>query len=132
MKKKKKKKQSSVPVEDDYDDDYYEDEERMYGSRGSGYPEFMDDESMYAEEDNAQVDRYVATRRESARIMSKRFMERNEVKARILRNRQRTQRRLLKSKQKKEAQWRRKMERSPFMVDLIAENERIDEENRWH
>ena len=52
------------------------------------------------------------------------------MKARILRNRQRTQRRLLKSKQKKEAQWLRKMERSPLMVDLIAENERIDEENK--
>jgi hypothetical protein len=131
-KKKKKKKKKAVAREvDDYDDEYYdEEEERMYGSRGGDYPEFMDDESMFAEEDDAQVDRYVATRRESARIMSKRFMERNEVKARILRDRQKTKRRLLRSKQKKEAQWRRKMERSPFMVDLIAENERIDEENK--
>ena len=132
--KKKKKKKVVKRIADDYDDngegDSYEDEERMYGrSAGGEYPEFMDDESMYADDD-AVVDRYVATRRESARIMSKRFMERNEVKARILRNRQKTHRRLLKSKQKKEAQWRRKMERSPFMVDLIAENERIDEENK--
>ena len=127
-KKKKKKKTVQRPASGD---DYYDEDDRGTFSDGGSYAVYMDGESMYREdEDDETVDRYVATRRESARIMSKRFMERNEVKARIMRERQRTQKRLLQSKKRKEAQWRRKMERSPFMVDLIAENERIDEENR--
>ena len=133
-KKKKKKKPSSR------DSSRYDDEPEGFHD-SQEYPEYMDGEGDqqgseygseygYGDEQEDTMDRYVATRRESARIMSKRFMERNEVKAKIMRDREKVQKRLQRSKKKKEDQWRRKMERSPFMVDLIAENERIDEENK--
>merc|ERR1711972_701517 len=32
----------------------------------------------------------------------------------------------------REERWSRKLQRSPFAVDLVAENQRIDEENRVH
>ena len=35
-----------------------------------------------------------------------------------------------RNKQKKTAEWQTKTSRSPFLVDLLAENERIDEENK--
>jgi len=128
-KKKKKKKKQPASRSSTADSSMYEDE--MEGFHESqDYPQYMDDEDGYGYEDEETMDRYVATRRESARIMSKRFVERNEVKAKIMRDREKVHRRLQASKKKKENQWRRKMERSPFMVDLIAENERIDEENR--
>lgn len=125
-KKMKKKKKKKVPAA--RDEEYYEDE--MDGVHDSqDYPQYMDDEDGYGYDDEP-MDSYAATRRESARIMSKRFLERNQVKAKIMREREKVHRRLQNSKKKKENQWRRKMERSPFMVDLIAENERIDEENK--
>ena len=127
-KKKKKVKKKTASSRSSTADTYDDDMEGVHDSQD--YPQYMDDEDDYGYEEEETMDRYVATRRESARIMSKRFVERNEVKAKILRDRQKVHRRLLASKQKKENQWRRKMERSPFMVDLIAENERIDEENK--
>merc|ERR1719238_2358286 len=34
------------------------------------------------------------------------------------------------SRRDREDRWTRKMQKSPFAVDLVAENQRIDEENR--
>merc|ERR1719263_897436 len=48
----------------------------------------------------------------------------------MLIKREKRYRKNLAAKRKKENAWRRKMERSPFLVDQVAENERIDEENR--
>jgi hypothetical protein len=132
IKKKKKKKKKTI-VRASSSRDSYSDGEPYGFSDSNNYPEYMGDGGDFGygdEEDDGTMDRFVATRRESARIMSKRFMERNEVKAKIMREREKVHRRLQRSKKKKENQWRRKMERSPFMVDLIAENERIDEENK--
>ena len=133
-KKKKKKKKKAVARASSSRDSMYDDEDDQAPEGfhdANNYPEYLDEEfDDYGDEDDGTMDRYVATRRESARIMSKRFMERNEVKAKIMRDREKVQQRLQRSKKKKEDQWRRKMERSPFMVDLIAENERIDEENK--
>merc|ERR1719382_96813 len=36
----------------------------------------------------------------------------------------------LKNQRMRDERWSRKMQRSPFAVDLVAENQRIDEENR--
>ena len=33
-------------------------------------------------------------------------------------------------RKKQETKWKRKLDRSPFCVDLVAENERLDEEIR--
>ena len=146
-KKKKKKKKGSTSTKkagssrgsaqgrgDEYasDDDYYHDDDQFENDE-----EFMDRGGgssvswggRYSSV-GSEPDRFAAVRIESARIMSKRFMERHEVKQRMLDRRAAVHRRMLNSKKKKEAQWRRKMERSPFLVDLLAENERIDEENR--
>merc|ERR1719454_2504387 len=36
------------------------------------------------------------------------------------------------SRRERDERWVRKLQRSPFAVDLVAENQRIDEENRVH
>ena len=71
-----------------------------------------------------------AARMESAQIMSHRFMERNRVKEQLLTQRRSHRAQMQRKKAQQSEQWRHKMERSPFLVDLVAENERIDEENR--
>ena len=67
---------------------------------------------------------------ESAQIMSKRFVQRGEVKNKLLSSRDSQQRRARDSRKQSQLQWQSKMEKSPFLVDLLAENERIEEENR--
>merc|ERR1712061_608412 len=46
------------------------------------------------------------------------------------RERQNHLEKLLTSQRDREERWSRKLQRSPFAVDLVAENQRIDEENR--
>jgi hypothetical protein len=103
--KKKKKKKKKVRGEDEYDEYEVDPRDRV-------------------------PDPGMAVRMESARIMSNRFMQRHEVKQQMLIEREKRYRKSLIAKRKKENMWRRKMERSPFLVDQLAENERIDEENR--
>lgn len=69
-------------------------------------------------------------RAESTKIMAKRFEERERVKTKILSSRLREERQALQRKQKGERRWKKKTERSPFLVDQLAEHERIDEENK--
>ena len=97
----------------------------------------LSDGDSYLEEGDYDVDPRdrmpdprMAVRMESARIMSNRFMQRHAVKQQMLMEREKRYRKSLTAKRKKENAWRRKMERSPFLVDQLAENERIDEENR--
>merc|ERR1712003_307447 len=46
------------------------------------------------------------------------------------RERQNHVEKLMTSQRDREERWSRKLQRSPFAVDLVAENQRIDEENR--
>jgi len=69
-------------------------------------------------------------REESTKIMSIRFAERDAVKNKMSRERQDLQEKLLMSAHDREERWNRKLQKSPFAVDLVAENQRIDEENR--
>ena len=108
---KKKRKKKKKKAQRNYDDD-----------------EYIDDFEMNPED--RMPDPRMAVRMESARIMSNRFMQRHEVKQQMLIKREKRYRKNLAAKRKKENAWRRKMERSPFLVDQVAENERIDEENR--
>merc|ERR1719277_1144787 len=62
--------------------------------------------------------------------MSARFAQRDAVKADIKREKQQFLEKLTASRSDREERWSRKMQRSPFAVDLVAENQRIDEENR--
>ena len=59
-----------------------------------------------------------------------RFIQRNHVKEKILNERSNYKFKMQAKKQAQTERWRQKMDRSPFLVDLLAENERIDEENR--
>ena len=72
----------------------------------------------------------MAVRMESARIMSNRFMQRHEVKQQMLMRRENAIERILLQSERRRRHGGEKMERSPFLVDQVAENERIDEENR--
>merc|ERR1719183_1375334 len=69
-------------------------------------------------------------REESTKIMSVRFAQRDAVKNEMRRERLTHQQALAASQCERDERWSRKLQRSPFAVDLVAENQRIDEENR--
>mmetsp|Transcript_9632 Transcript_9632/g.34287 ORF Transcript_9632/g.34287 Transcript_9632/m.34287 type:complete len:281 (+) Transcript_9632:98-940(+) len=69
-------------------------------------------------------------REESTKILSVRFAQRDAVKNELRRDRQFYMEKLTESQRDREERWSRKLQRSPFAVDLVAENQRIDEENR--
>jgi len=69
-------------------------------------------------------------REESTKIMSIRFAERDAVKNEMRDEKQHLKEQLQMSQRDRDDRWVRKMQKSPFAVDLVAENQRIDEENR--
>eukprot|EP00440_Ansanella_granifera_P073853 gb/GFBE01080135.1/.p1 GENE.gb/GFBE01080135.1/~~gb/GFBE01080135.1/.p1 ORF type:complete len:290 (+),score=61.45 gb/GFBE01080135.1/:1-870(+) len=69
-------------------------------------------------------------REESTKIMSIRFAQRDAVKHDIKADRRQHFDRMLASQRDRDQRWGRKLQKSPFAVDLVAENQRIDEENR--
>jgi len=69
-------------------------------------------------------------REESTKIMSIRYAERETVKNKSKQDRQHHLEKLESTRGERDERWVRKLQRSPFAVDLVAENQRIDEENR--
>jgi len=69
-------------------------------------------------------------RAESTKILNTQFAERDVKRGALQRERQMHCLRLAASQRDREERWSRKLQRSPFAVDLVAENQRIDEENR--
>lgn len=69
-------------------------------------------------------------REESTKIMSIRFAQRDAVKSDLRAERQHHLEKMGVSQRDRDERWTRKLQRSPFAVDLVAENQRIDEENR--
>lgn len=69
-------------------------------------------------------------REESTRVMSIRFARRDQAAKEYKRDRVRHTERMVEAQQDREERWSRRLQRSPFAVDLVAENQRIDEENR--
>lgn len=69
-------------------------------------------------------------REESTKIMSIRFAQRDAVKTDNRRERTTHCDKMMTSQRDRDERWSRKLQRSPFAVDLVAENQRIDEENR--
>ena len=63
-------------------------------------------------------------------IMERQSQSRRRVKAKILQQRAAAVKTAQRTKLAKERQWKKRMATSPFAVDLVAETERIDEENR--
>ena len=97
---------------DEEDDEYFssDDEDHDVGS---------DDEGLSAQ-----------ARAQSARIMSRRYQQRTAMKQKFLKKRKKADAKSRKGKEKMRAKWAKKLASSPFCVDLVAENERIDEETR--
>jgi hypothetical protein len=79
---------------------------------------------------DGNYDRRIMARVESAQIVSRRVMERELVKESMKLTAEASKMELKASKQRKQKKWAAKCARSPFTVDLVAENERVDEENR--
>jgi adenylosuccinate synthase len=69
-------------------------------------------------------------REESTKIMSIRFAERDAVKKDLKVERQMVIERHHASQKDREDRWSRRLGRSPFHIDLVAESQRIDEESR--
>ncbi|CAM9155037.1 unnamed protein product [Chrysoparadoxa australica] len=80
-------------------------------------------------EDGA-YDKRAYARVESAQLMSRRFMQRDAVKKTLIQQQLNYRQRMADMKQRKTKEWRVKTARSPFGINLVAENERIDENNR--
>ncbi|OQR87764.1 hypothetical protein ACHHYP_08061 [Achlya hypogyna] len=70
------------------------------------------------------------SRAESAEIFSKKFAERSQVKSSMIEDEK--MRRIQKEKRRQAniQKWQSKLAKSPFKVNLVADNERLDEENR--
>lgn len=77
-----------------------------------------------------RVEMCAKAREESTKIMTMRFAQRDAVKSEVKRERQMMADKLMQSQRERDERWSRKLQRSPFAVDLVAENQRIDEENR--
>merc|ERR1719207_188468 len=113
----------------DEESDNFIDDERGYGSTLHD----LIPEGVSAEERERIMHRLeicARAREESTRIMSFRFAQRDAVKEDTQRAAETYRRELLSSKYEREQRWIRKTTRSPFAVDLVAEDQRIDEENR--
>ena len=63
-------------------------------------------------------------------ILAKKFAVRDRVKAKLVEKQETTRQKVMLNRQDQKRRWRAKMQRSPFLVDLVAENERLDEEHR--
>mmetsp|Transcript_14407 Transcript_14407/g.28680 ORF Transcript_14407/g.28680 Transcript_14407/m.28680 type:complete len:232 (+) Transcript_14407:70-765(+) len=95
------------------------------GKQGAGgSPKFSSPKAEYAES------RRKIANKETAAILKTRYMERTQVKQKMLDEQARFRRKRFESRQQKTASAIAKTQKSPFLVDLLAENEKIDEENR--
>mmetsp|Transcript_29471 Transcript_29471/g.95004 ORF Transcript_29471/g.95004 Transcript_29471/m.95004 type:complete len:248 (+) Transcript_29471:35-778(+) len=69
-------------------------------------------------------------RARTTEILAKKFADRDRAKAKLVERQETSRQRAQTSRQEQKRRWRQKMQRSPFLVDLVAENERLDEEHR--
>jgi len=67
---------------------------------------------------------------ESQKILSRWHEQREKVKCDLLEERSAYLARIQNSKIQKQQAWKAKLDKSPFMINLIAEAERIEEENK--
>lgn len=69
-------------------------------------------------------------RARAAQILSRKFANRDRVKAKLLEDQEMARVRARAGREATRRRWKLKTEHSPFLVDLVAENERLDEENK--
>ena len=60
----------------------------------------------------------------TSQIMNKKYVKRDRVKHEMLEQQANFRTKKFQQKQKKTMEWQAKTQRSPFLVDLLAENER--------
>lgn len=76
--------------------------------------------------DNAKA----LARARAAEVLAKKFAERDRVKAQLLEEQEVARTRVRQGREEKLKRWKQKTQHSPFLVDLVAEQERLDEENK--
>jgi len=69
-------------------------------------------------------------RARAAHILSRKFTSRESVKAKMLENQEAVRARMRAERESTRRRWKLKTRHSPFLVDLVAENERLEEENK--
>ena len=69
-------------------------------------------------------------RARAAQILSRKFANRDRVKAKLLEDQEIARTRARAGREATRRRWKLKTQHSPFLVDLVAENERLDEENK--
>lgn len=72
--------------------------------------------------------RRALARAQSAQIMSKKFIERDRVKQRMMQDEARIKQQKANARKRKETKWNQITKNSPFNVNLVAESERLEEE----
>lgn len=77
-----------------------------------------------------RLEKCAEAREESSKIMSLAFAQHDAVKANMRRERQQLVEKVAISQRERDERWSRKLQKSPFAVDLVAETQRIEEENR--
>eukprot|EP00931_Biecheleriopsis_adriatica_P101747 TRINITY_DN76827_c0_g1_i1.p1 TRINITY_DN76827_c0_g1~~TRINITY_DN76827_c0_g1_i1.p1 ORF type:complete len:261 (-),score=61.96 TRINITY_DN76827_c0_g1_i1:83-865(-) len=77
-----------------------------------------------------RIEMCAKAREESTKIMSIRFAERDALKHDIKQVKRKHLDKLAASQRDRDQRWTRKLQNTPFAVDLVAESQRIDEENR--
>jgi len=80
--------------------------------------------------EGGRLTKQTVARVESAQVLSKKLMDRERYKQDMLARDKAQRTKACKVKQRKRQNWEKRLQKSPFHVDLLAENERIDEENR--
>ena len=66
-------------------------------------------------------------RARAAHILSQKFANRDRVKAKLLEDKEISRSQARAGRQATQRRWKLKTRHSPFLVDLVAENERLDE-----
>ncbi|KAJ8612269.1 hypothetical protein CTAYLR_002932 [Chrysophaeum taylorii] len=69
-------------------------------------------------------------RARAAEVLAKKFADRDRVKAKILEDQEVARARMRQGREEKLKRWKQRTQHSPFLVDLVAEHERLDEENK--
>uniref|UniRef100_A0A7S2SUX2 Uncharacterized protein n=1 Tax=Rhizochromulina marina TaxID=1034831 RepID=A0A7S2SUX2_9STRA len=69
-------------------------------------------------------------RAQSAQVMSKKFIQRDRVKQRMMEEEARLRQQKMNARRRQEGKWNQKMQNSPFKVNLVAESERCEEEHK--
>lgn len=78
----------------------------------------------------AQEESKLLARSRAKQLLSRKFAHRDQVKAKMLENQEASRAKARTGREITRRRWKLKTQHSPFLVDLVAENERLEEENQ--